>query len=987
MEKLFCPICEREFTDQDIVYCPYDGVKLILRSKDKFSGQILDRRYEILFRIGRGGMGAVYKARQINTGKSVAIKMISVSLLNDEETIKRFKREINLQLKLSHPNIVSLVDFSKTPDGSYYFVMEFLEGKSLKQIVEEKGALPLKYFYELALQMCDAIEYAHNQGVVHRDLKSENIIVIPLAHQHIVKILDFGIAKAFEKEKEKKDKLDLTQVGEVLGTPAYISPEQAKGEVDKISYRSDIYSLGVIFYYMLSGQLPFKSNTPWGFFHKHIYETPPSLLSVTSNKIPEGLNSIVMKCLEKRPEDRFSSVKEIKEELQKELKYIMYDEKYEETEGDINNVSSLEDEETTIDTFVTTRNKWPIILLSFLSVLLVIGGIFWWENRNTFVSKGQGKREIMASSPVSFQKEKVIPLLNKAKELYKKGILIKENSPGDDAYTYFKKVLAIDSNNKEALDGIRHIKDDLLYKYDILFKEKKFAEAMEGYRKVATYFPQDPDIKSKIARVEVAFLLLRARNLKIEGKLSEAVDLLKEIKQKDPHNKEAEKLLLEIQELFKKRIERAIFKKEFQKAVHILKEVDRIFPGKFKKTASRLKIEKIFFDAEKAIREKDYLGAAKFYKEVLAFDPQNKRAIEGLAKILLELKKEGDEAFRNKEYEKAKKIYKQALGIDKDSVEIKEKLRVTTEKIKENKPKEPDTQKELEEEKFDTRPIIIKGKSSTSKSKKVARAEKSPSIEFKKVRFFEGSILNIPGKDERSYAFGFPQSKVRGIYTEIVCKNLYNRRDHFHKVKVEYYSPDNSLLWAMEKNWKIEAGWEASYRVLGYGWDIPGHWKPGNYGVKIYIDGKEIASSIFAIYLDRVQASTRELRFLSLRFFEADRSKLPEKNEREYRRKFDSHSARAIWYELEFENLLYGIRDQKHELIVRYYYPGSRFRWLKRRNYIDIRKKMVVKSFWKTSIHVGGYGWNFLGHWSPGKYRVEVYIDGKKVTKGEFVID
>jgi len=256
-------------------------------------------------------MGAVYKATQESTGKTVAIKVVSEKLSDNPETIRRFQREVKLQSKLEHPNIVTVIDFSTTEKGQCYFVMGFVEGKSLRKMILDDGKFTMKVFNELAPQMLDGLEYAHNQGIIHRDLKADNMTIVTLKHQRIVKILDFGLAKAIQADGEGTMDTELTQQGRVLGTPAYMSPEQAKGETSKIGPRSDIYSMGVIFYHMLSGKLPFQSDTPWGVMHKHISETPSPLREVAPS-VPENVEKVIMRCLAKEPGERYKSALEVK---------------------------------------------------------------------------------------------------------------------------------------------------------------------------------------------------------------------------------------------------------------------------------------------------------------------------------------------------------------------------------------------------------------------------------------------------------------------------------------------------------------------------------------------------------------------------------------------------------------------------------------------------------------------------------------------------
>ncbi len=312
-EVLSCHLCQREFDDR-LKFCPFDGSELIKDIHDHMTGKIFDERYEIILKIGEGGMGSVYKAKQVSTGKAVAIKMVMSQMTENSDIIKRFRREVDLQSKLSHPNLVTALDFSKTASGQYYFVMEYVEGANLRGLLQNEQKLSFEDFFEYMVQVCDGLEYAHSKGIIHRDLKAENVIISCAGHQKIVKILDFGLAKEVGQWEKSKTGSELTVHGLLLGTPAYMSPEQARGQTDKISRRSDIYSLGILMFKLLSGKTPFDSDSPWGILHRHMTETPPSIRKYNSD-VPAGLEQIIFRCLEKKPEDRYATVLDLKEDI------------------------------------------------------------------------------------------------------------------------------------------------------------------------------------------------------------------------------------------------------------------------------------------------------------------------------------------------------------------------------------------------------------------------------------------------------------------------------------------------------------------------------------------------------------------------------------------------------------------------------------------------------------------------------------------------
>lgn len=285
------------------------------RQTDPFIGrEILNGQFKILQKIGTGGMGSVYRAAQPDMKREVAIKILHPKLIGRKDLTSRFRREARAMSQLSHPNTVRVFMYGELEDGSLYIVMEMLEGKNLNQIVRRGGPLPVERAIPILVQVCGALQEAHEMGIVHRDLKPENIF---LCNQgglvDYPKVLDFGLAKVTEQQMQPGSVI-LTQEGMVFGTPEFMSPEQAQGRT--LDARSDIYSLAVILYEVLTGKLPFDAKTPMEYIQKHV-TTPiiPLNERVEGLKFSEELGKVLTKALEKKPEARYQSAVELAQAL------------------------------------------------------------------------------------------------------------------------------------------------------------------------------------------------------------------------------------------------------------------------------------------------------------------------------------------------------------------------------------------------------------------------------------------------------------------------------------------------------------------------------------------------------------------------------------------------------------------------------------------------------------------------------------------------
>ena len=257
-------------------------------------GRLLANRYEILEKIGSGGMATVYKAKCHVLNRYVAIKILRDEFTTDEEFVKRFEVEAQSAASITHPNIVSVYDVGV--DGNlHYIVMELVKGKTLKDIiVEEKGPLPWKWSVNIAIQIASALETAHKNHIIHRDIKPHNIII---TEDGVAKVTDFGIAKAVSNST-------ITAFGTTIGSVHYFSPEHARGGFT--DEKSDIYSLGVVMYEMLTGRVPFDADTPVSVALKHMQEEPIAAIVANPN-IPIAVNDIIMKALKKDPNLRYQS--------------------------------------------------------------------------------------------------------------------------------------------------------------------------------------------------------------------------------------------------------------------------------------------------------------------------------------------------------------------------------------------------------------------------------------------------------------------------------------------------------------------------------------------------------------------------------------------------------------------------------------------------------------------------------------------------------
>jgi eukaryotic-like serine/threonine-protein kinase len=325
-------------------------------------GRILDGTYEVVGPLGEGGMARVYRGRRVADGHEVAIKILREQYAHDREFVARFEREAQAVARLSHPHMVQVFDYGR--DGDVHFiVMEFVEGEDLKSLLRRAGALPEERAREIGAQVCEVLAYAHTQGIVHRDIKPQNILLTSDGH---VKVTDFGIARALASAA-------ITETGTVLGSVQYLSPEQARGL--GVGHHADLYSLGVVLYEAVAGRLPFDGDSPITIVLKHIHEPPPIPHRDDAPTSVE-MEHIILKALAKDPQDRYRSAAEMRQDLVGETAH------WREAPPPGVEDTAVVREGTRIGAARTRRLPWPVgplLLASGGLLVLVFTVVLGWQ--------------------------------------------------------------------------------------------------------------------------------------------------------------------------------------------------------------------------------------------------------------------------------------------------------------------------------------------------------------------------------------------------------------------------------------------------------------------------------------------------------------------------------------------------------------------------------------------------------------------------------
>jgi serine/threonine protein kinase/tetratricopeptide (TPR) repeat protein len=400
-----CPKCNFE-NPEDTKFCGECGTQLSAGEKisapvtetletpkeELTTGSTFAGRYQIIEELGKGGMGKVYKAQDTDLKEKVAIKLLKPEIAADKKTIERFRNELKFARKIRHKNVCQMYDLNKE-EGTHYITMEYVDGKDLKSMIRMMGQLSAGKTIYIAKQVCDGLAEAHRLGVVHRDLKPQNIMVDEDGN---ARIMDFGIARSLKTK-------GITATGVMIGTPEYMSPEQVEGK--EVDQRSDIYSLGVILYEMVTGKVPFEGDTPFTIGVKHKSETPKAPKELNT-QLPDDLNRVILRCLEKDREKRYQSAGEVRAELVRIEKGIPT------TEIEIPKKKPLTSREITV-TFGLKKLLIPAIAIIAVAV---IGVIIW-----RVVSK-----------------KEIVPLPKDKRSI---AVISFENQTGDKAYDHLQKVI------------------------------------------------------------------------------------------------------------------------------------------------------------------------------------------------------------------------------------------------------------------------------------------------------------------------------------------------------------------------------------------------------------------------------------------------------------------------------------------------------------------------------------------------------------------
>src|SRR2546423_9603150 len=327
MTQINCLRCKQPI-DSSLEQCPACGERVTVFQRT-YSTKLLDGKYQILDRLGIGGMGEIFKVRHIHLNELRVIKIMRPNVAADDQGMQRFLQEARTSTMIKHKNLAMLYDFAQLDDGSYYMVWEFIDGTNIQKWISQNGAMPSRLTIEISIQALNGLDHLHSMGLIHRDISPENIMLSQDHHGKLLcKVIDFGIAKSLAEGESGQG---LTQTGMFLGKLKYASPEQAGflKEGEHLDPRSDLYSFGIVLYEMLAGKAPFQATNPHGYILKHVTEKPVPIKETNPNAIvPPQLESIIMRSLEKNRDTRFATAADFANALEAIRNTVAPDQKY-----------------------------------------------------------------------------------------------------------------------------------------------------------------------------------------------------------------------------------------------------------------------------------------------------------------------------------------------------------------------------------------------------------------------------------------------------------------------------------------------------------------------------------------------------------------------------------------------------------------------------------------------------------------------------------
>jgi len=649
-----CPKCHFE-TPGDTRFCsncgaslstskdtPLSQTKTLLEpTKELTIGTTFAGRYQIIEELGKGGMGKVYKALDLEIEEKVALKLLKPEIAFDKKMIQRFRNELKFARKIAHKNVCRMYDFSKKGE-TLYITMEYVPGEDLKSSMRRMGPLSPGKVIFITKQVCEGLAEAHRLEVIHRDLKPQNVMIDKEGNAHI---MDFGIARSLKAK-------GVTGSGVMIGTPEYMSPEQVGGEA--IDQRTDIYSLGVILFEMLTGRVPFEGDTPITIAVKHKTEVPPDPREL-NDQIPENLCRMIMRCMEKDKEKRYQGVEELLSELNNIEKVLPT------TESLIPKKKPATSKEITVQ---FKLNKILIRVLAFILVAIIaiivwrfvpfseilgtsstppvslkkeslfLAGKKYWESKNYSEAIGQYKK-ILVMDPKDF------------KALLSLASVLKEQGKIDEAIPEYEKLIALDSM------------DPRPYKHlgEIFELKKDIEKALDYYKKYTIKSPKDSDFERVEQKVEGLVAQLRSKE-KQEKKIVEPFKTEKKEEKKlkivprkitpvktirdqaKPREREKEKVDLSAK---LDQGSKAFNRGDFDQCIKLMEETLEAYPKNttaqyFLAEAKKRKEEKpieqemrsSLKNAQDAYKKGDYQECLNLIKKVLKFNPDNPQAREYL---------------------------------------------------------------------------------------------------------------------------------------------------------------------------------------------------------------------------------------------------------------------------------------------------------------------------------------------------------------------